>query len=142
MSHPPVSPGKTKADWAALLPPEIYRILFEEYTEHACSSVLLDEKRDGTFLCAACFQPLFASRDKYESGTGWPSFRDALPGAVATKTDYQLLYPRTEYHCARCGGHQGHVFEDGPLPHGLRYCNNGLALIFVPRNEKLPEPRS
>lgn len=134
-------PIKTKAEWAELLPPDTYRILFEEDTEYACSSVLLSEKRDGTFVCAACFQPLFDSHAKYESGTGWPSFREALPGAVATKTDYKLLYPRTEYHCARCGGHQGHVFDDGPAPQGTRYCNNGLALHFVPRGEVLPPLR-
>ena len=134
-------PARSKADWAELLPAEVFRILFEEDTEYACSSALLTEKRDGTFLCAACLQPLFDSRVKYESGTGWPSFWEALPGAVATKTDFKLGYPRTEYHCARCGGHQGHVFEDGPPPSGLRYCNNGLALVFVPRGEPLPELR-
>ena len=134
-------PARSKADWAGLLPPEVFRILFEEDTECACSSVLLTEKRDGTFLCAACFQALFDSRVKYESGSGWPSFWEALPGAVSTKTDFKLGYPRTEYHCARCGGHQGHVFEDGPPPSGLRYCNNGLALVFVARGELLPELR-
>lgn len=133
--------AKTKAEWAKLLPEETFRILFEEETEYACSSGLLTEKRDGTFLCAACFQPLFNSRAKYESGTGWPSFREALPGTTATKTDFKLGYPRTEYHCASCGGHQGHVFEDGPPPTGLRYCNNGLALVFVPRGEPLPPLR-
>ena len=132
---------KTRAEWARLLPPETYRILFEEDTEYACSSVLLSEKRDGTFVCAACFQALFDSRAKYESGTGWPSFREALPGAIATKTDTRLLYPRTEYHCSHCGGHQGHVFDDGPPPQGTRYCNNGLALVFVPRGEALPALR-
>lgn len=132
---------KTKAEWAELLPPETYRILFEEDTEYACSSVLLTEKRDGTFICAACFAPLFDSSAKYESGTGWPSFREALPGAVATKMDTKLLYPRTEYHCAHCGGHQGHVFDDGPPPRGTRYCNNGLALRFVPRGGALPPLR-
>lgn len=134
-------PTKTRAEWAELLPPEVFRILFEEDTEYACSSVLLTEKRDGTFVCAACFQPLFDSRAKYESGTGWPSFREALPGAVATKTDTKLLYPRTEYHCSLCGGHQGHVFDDGPPPKGTRFCNNGLALRFVPRGDDLPPPR-
>ena len=134
-------PPRTKAEWAALLPPETYRILFEEDTEFACSSGLLAEKRDGTFVCAACFHPLFDSRAKYESGTGWPSFRETLPGTVATKTDYKLLYPRTEYHCSLCGGHQGHVFGDGPPPTGTRFCNNGLALHFVPRGEELPALR-
>jgi len=137
----PMVTRKTKAEWADLLPPEIYRILFEEDTEHACSSFLLSEKRSGTFLCAACFQPLFDSRAKYESGTGWPSFREALPGAVTTKTDRKLPYPRTEYHCSCCGGHQGHVFDDGPPPLGTRYCNNGLALVFVPLGEPLPDRR-
>ncbi len=134
--------AKTKTEWAELLPPDTYRILFEENTEVACSSGLLTEKRDGVFICAACFQPLFDSRAKYESGTGWPSFREALPGSVATKTDYKLLYPRTEYHCAQCGGHQGHVFNDGPPPQGTRYCNNGLALLFVPRGENIPALRT
>ena len=133
---------KTKAEWARLLPLETFRILFEEDTEYACSSALLSEKGEGTFICAACFQSLFDSGAKYESGTGWPSFWQALPNAVETKTDYKLLVPRTEYHCARCGGHQGHVFEDGPDPTGTRYCNNGLALVFVPKGETLPELRT
>lgn len=133
---------KSKTDWQRLLPPERYAVLFEEDTEPAGSSPLDVEKRDGTFICAACFRPLFDSTRKYDSGTGWPSFREPLPAALGTKTDYKLILPRTEYHCARCGGHQGHVFKDGPPPSGLRYCNNGLALQFVPRNEKLPELRA
>lgn len=133
---------KSKAEWKQLLPPQAYAVLFEEATEHPLSSALNGEKRDGTFLCAACHQPLFDSSAKYESGTGWPSFWQPLPKAVATKTDYKMILPRTEYHCSRCGGHQGHVFDDGPKPTGLRYCNNGVALRFVPRGEQLPELRT
>lgn len=133
---------KTVAEWKSLLAPDAYAVLFEEDTEPSGSSPLNHEKRDGTFLCAACFNPLFDSAKKYESGTGWPSFWDPLPNRIATKTDFKLFVPRTEYHCARCGGHQGHVFDDGPKPTGLRYCNNGLALRFVPRDEKLPELRT
>jgi peptide-methionine (R)-S-oxide reductase len=99
------------------------------------------EKRKGTFICAACNFPLFTSDKKYESGTGWPSFFDVIPDAVGTKRDFKMFLPRTEYHCARCGGHQGHVFDDGPRPTGLRYCNNGLAIAFVPDGEKMPELR-
>ena len=133
--------NKPKSEWKRLLPSDRYEVLFEEGTEPPGSSPLDREKRDGTFVCAACFLPLFDSSRKYDSGTGWPSFWEPLPSAVATRTDYKLIFPRTEYHCARCGGHQGHVFKDGPKPTGLRYCNNGLALQFVARSDKLPEQR-
>jgi peptide-methionine (R)-S-oxide reductase len=133
---------KTKAEWARLLPQAAYQVLFEAATERPGSSPLNQEKRAGTFLCAACFLPLFSSTAKYESGTGWPSFWQPLLDAVATKTDYKLIWPRTEYHCARCGGHQGHVFDDGPPPTGKRYCNNGVALRFVAEGEALPALRA
>ncbi len=133
---------KSKPEWKALLPANSYAVLFEEDTERAGTSPLNKEKRAGIFICAACNLPLFSSETKYDSGTGWPSFYDPLAGAVATKKDFKLVWPRTEYHCVRCGGHQGHVFEDGPKPTGLRYCNNGVALQFVPKEEKLPELRT
>ena len=140
---PRITPlAKSKSEWKTLLPPQRFAVLFEEGTEPPFTSPLNHEKRNGTFVCAACFLPLFDTAHKYDSGTGWPSFRDALTGAVATRKDFKLIWPRTEYHCARCGGHQGHVFTDGPAPTGLRYCNNGLALQFVPSNETLPGLRT
>ncbi|MGQ0619081.1 MAG: peptide-methionine (R)-S-oxide reductase MsrB [Panacagrimonas sp.] len=133
---------KAKSEWKKLLPAPAYAVLFEEDTERPGTSALLKEKRPGTFVCAACYLPLFDAKTKYESGTGWPSFFDAIPGALGQSTDYKLILPRTEYHCGRCDGHQGHVFDDGPPPTRLRYCNNGVALNFVPAGEKLPELRS
>jgi len=124
---------KTEEEWKMTLTPEQYHVLREEGTERAFTSPLNEEKRAGTFVCAGCGTPLFASEAKYNSGTGWPSFFQALPDAVATKTDHKIGYARTEYHCANCGGHQGHIFQDGPEPTGLRYCNNGVALKFVPK---------
>jgi peptide-methionine (R)-S-oxide reductase len=123
----------SEAEWKRRLTPEAYRVLRLEGTEPPFSSPLNQEKRQGVYQCAGCRLPLFDAGAKYESGTGWPSFWQPLPGAVATKVDFKLIVPRTEYHCQRCGGHQGHVFKDGPKPTGLRYCNNGVALVFEPR---------
>jgi peptide-methionine (R)-S-oxide reductase len=133
---------KPLADWRRLLTPERFSILFEEHTEPPFTSALNDEHRDGTFVCAACYLPLFTSASKFDSGTGWPSFTGPIKGRTGTRKDFKLIWPRTEYHCARCGGHQGHVFNDGPAPRGERWCNNGLALQFVAADEDLPELRT
>jgi peptide-methionine (R)-S-oxide reductase len=123
---------KTDEEWKKLLSPSAYDVLRKEGTERAGTSPLNGEKRKGTYLCAGCDLPVFTSDMKFDSGTGWPSFFTTLPGVFETKKDWKLIYPRTEYHCARCGGHHGHLFDDGPKPTGQRWCNNGLALKFVP----------
>ena len=125
---------RTEAEWRQLLTPDQYRVLREEATEARHTSPLNHEKRPGTYVCAGCGEPLFESHMKYDSKTGWPSFFTCVPGALETKSDVNLLFPRTEYHCARCGGHQGHVFGDGPAPTGQRWCNNGIALRFTPKD--------
>jgi peptide-methionine (R)-S-oxide reductase len=120
------------AEWRRRLSPEAYAVLRREGTERPWTSPLNEEHRKGTFVCAGCGKPLFSSATKFDAGCGWPSFFRALPGAFETKTDWKIGVPRTEYHCAGCGGHHGHVFDDGPAPTGERFCNNGVALRFVP----------
>jgi peptide-methionine (R)-S-oxide reductase len=122
---------KTDAEWLAQLTPDQYEVLRRHGTEPAHTSPLNDEHRQGVYQCAGCDLPLYDAKTKYHSGTGWPSFYDHLPNAIGTTTDFKLILPRTEVHCSRCGGHLGHVFEDGPQPTGLRYCMNGVALQFV-----------
>jgi peptide-methionine (R)-S-oxide reductase len=124
---------KTDAEWLSSLSPDAYRVLRKHGTEPAGSHPLNHEKREGEFLCAGCGAALYDSDTKYESGSGWPSFYASKDGAVATSTDRSHLMTRTEVHCASCGGHLGHVFEDGPDPTGLRYCMNGAALTFEPK---------
>lgn len=133
---------KPLAEWRRLLPRDAYRVLFEDGTERSGSSALNQEKRRGTFICAACYLPLFDSSTKYESRTGWPSFSAPIAGRLDTRRDFKLILPRTEYHCVRCGGHQGHVFKDGPPPTGERWCNNGVALRFVATTETTPPLRT
>jgi peptide-methionine (R)-S-oxide reductase len=123
---------KAPQEWQTCLTPQQFEILRKEGTERPFSSPLNNIKDNGTFVCAGCGLALFTTTQKYDSGTGWPSFFEAIPGHVETKTDYKIGAARTEYHCAGCGGHQGHVFDDGPRPTGLRYCNNGVALKFIP----------
>jgi peptide-methionine (R)-S-oxide reductase len=123
---------KSDDAWRAELGDAAYRVLRHEGTERAGTSPLNDEKRRGTYVCAGCGTPLFTSDMKFDSGTGWPSFFTTLPGVFETRRDFKLVWPRTEYHCATCGGHHGHVFDDGPAPTGQRFCNNGVALRFVP----------
>ena len=132
---------KPHKEWKTVLNEGEYDVLFNEATERAGSSPLDREKSAGTFVCAACFLPLFDSNTKFDSGTGWPSFYQPIAGHVETKRDFKLIWPRTEYHCTRCGGHQGHIFDDGPKPTGKRYCNNGIALRFVQAGSTLPALR-
>jgi len=123
---------KSKAEWKRSLSGAQFYVLREEGTERPFSSALNGEKRPGVYACAGCALPLFTSQMKFDSGTGWPSFFTHIPGHLGTKQDFKLIVPRTEYHCIRCGGHQGHVFDDGPPPTGQRWCNNGVALRFIP----------
>jgi peptide-methionine (R)-S-oxide reductase len=126
----------SKDEWRKRLSPAAFNVLREDGTERAGTSPLDREKRAGVFVCAGCDLPLFTSAMKFDSGTGWPSFFTTIPGVFTEKTDYYLIYPRTEYRCKRCDGHHGHVFKDGPPPTGLRYCNNGVALKFIPKDAK------
>lgn len=132
-AQPVVKLDRKHEEWKPLLTEMQYAVLFEEHTERAGTSPLNQEKREGTFVCAACHLSLFTSETKFESGTGWPSFFTTIPGVFGTKKDFVLIWPRIEYHCARCGGHHGHLFDDGPQPTRQRWCNNGVALKFLPK---------
>jgi len=133
---------KPRSEWRRILDEDQYHVMFEQGTERPGSSPLNREKRAGTYVCAACALPLFDASTKFESGTGWPSFFRPLRGRIGTHVDRALGMERTEYHCARCDAHQGHIFEDGPAPTRLRHCNNGVALAFVPRGQRLPALRT
>jgi len=123
---------KSKEEWKKILSETEYDVLKNEGTERAYTSALNDEKREGNYYCVGCNSKLFSSKMKFDSGTGWPSFFESYSGAFETSTDFKLVYPRTEYHCAKCDGHHGHLFDDGPEPTGKRYCNNGIVLKFIP----------
>ena len=127
---------RSEAEWKQSLTPPQFDVLRREGTERSFTSPLNDEKRPGVFVCAGCGLPLFTSAMKFESGTGWPSFFTTIPDVFVTRRDFKLIWPRTEYHCVRCGGHHGHVFDDGPQPTGQRWCNNGVALRFIPKSEQ------
>ena len=130
----------TSAEWKTLLPPKTFEVMRNESTERAFSSALDKQKEEGVYYCASCGQALFDSKDKFDSGTGWPSYSQPISSKnVGTRDDTQLFMTRTEVHCSRCGGHLGHVFDDGPAPTGLRYCMNGVALSFKGRAEAPPE---
>jgi peptide-methionine (R)-S-oxide reductase len=127
---------KSDEEWRKILTPEQYKVLRKHETERPWTSPLNDEHRQGVFACAGCDLPLFSSKAKFDSGTGWPSFYEPLPNAIGTSTDRSWFTTRTEVHCRRCGGHLGHVFDDGPPPTGLRYCMNGVAMKFVPASSE------
>lgn len=127
---------RSEAEWKQSLTPPQFDVLRREGTERPFTSALNEEKRAGVFVCAGCSLPLFTSAMKFDSGTGWPSFFTTIPGVFATSRDFKLIWPRTEYHCVRCGGHHGHVFDDGPPPTGERWCSNGVALRFIPKRDQ------